>query len=157
MDIPWPEFQAGIELALPPRWLPGPLPPSCRPAYLEQTTEKKQKAKKKKSGYCRCIMQDFFLFLFFYSLWIILCKRKHLFQSVNSINLLSTLFKRLNYSVTHDKQLWGDCSFESIPSVTRLWFAHICNSAPTSMAENGKTLYLWWLFFFPFSKNTQNL
>lgn len=44
------------------------------------------------------------------------CKRKHLFRSVNSINLLSTLFKRLNYSVT----LWGDCSFESIPSVTRL-------------------------------------
>lgn len=53
MDKPWPEPQAGIELAPSPRWRPGLQPPSCRPAYLEQTTQQKEnKEKKSDNGTC---------------------------------------------------------------------------------------------------------
>lgn len=58
MDIPWPEFPGGSELAQAPQWPPGPQPLSRRPAYLEQTREKKAE-QEQKQGYCRgTIMQD---------------------------------------------------------------------------------------------------
>ncbi len=94
MDIPWPEFPAGSELAPPPQWLPGPLPQSCRPAYLEHTREQKQNKKTCKVTVRVLCKTPLFLF-------ILVCVNQSMWKRI----LFSASEAHLPFVYTVNKQL----------------------------------------------------
>lgn len=82
MDKPWAEFPSGSELAPAPQWPPGPLPPSCTPAYLERNRERENKSNFIFGGY----YVDKYNYIYF-SGWSLSANEKRFLQcSVHMIN-----------------------------------------------------------------------